>query len=236
MQKWIGLIVILLTLPSSVFARVYARTIADTTQIWDTGIEWSCSGRFFAITRMSGDTIYVTERDTAQVATCLCYFDVCTKVTGLQPGTYTAVVTRRHEVRFLDSVHVYEEDAGSVTFSISNPTSITYRATSTQSGCHSTPESVPMPSAVPVETLLLVAYPNPFNPNTVVRYGIPRAGEVSLSVYTIAGQHIATLVSGREEAGSYEVIFDSESLASGIYVCRLTCDGLIVSRKMVLTR
>jgi hypothetical protein len=178
----------------------------------------------------------VIERDTAQSATCLCFFDVCTKVAGLQPGTYTAAVTRRHEVRFSDSVHVFEEFAGSVTFTIANPSSLVPGVALYQSSCRNTPESVRRESSVPGDFLLLTTYPNPFNPSAVVRYGIPKTGRVLLNVYNMAGQQIATLVSGMIQAGIYEVVFDSTNLPSGVYVCHLICDGLAVSSKMVLAR
>jgi hypothetical protein len=244
MQTWIGLIVILLTLPSSVFARVYARTIADTTQIWDTGIEWSCSGRFLPVSRVSGDTIYVTERDTMQIATCLCYIDVCTKVTGLQPGSYTAVVHRRHEVRFPDSLRVYEEYAGSATFTIVNPSSAVAGVSLSQSPCHTTPESVPGSSSMPEEPLLLSTYPNPFNPKTVVSCQWPVVSLVRLVVHDILGREIVTLLEGYMEAGRYEVTFDGTNFSSGVYICRMTVgdrssrSGRVVvqSLKMVLLR
>ena len=106
------LILVAQTIPAT--ASVYVTTDGDTTRIWDTDIQWSCSAQFMTSTRLSGDTIYVTERDTMRLVTCLCYFNVCSKVTGLQPGVYTIVVTRRFEQRILDSIHVYEERAGEV--------------------------------------------------------------------------------------------------------------------------
>jgi hypothetical protein len=236
MKTAIGLVVLFLTQSTSVLGSVFVKTVGDTTEIWDTGIGGSCSAIYIPSARLSGDTLYVVERDTMPPVTCYCYYDVCTKVAGLPPGTYTAVVTRRYESRHNDTVHVYEHPAGSVRFTIATPASVMPGTAPYQSLCRQTPESVDDVPSVPAGFLLLDTYPNPFNPSTVVRYGIPRPGRVLLRVFNVAGQEIATLASGRAQAGTYEVVFDSGKLSSGVYVCRLICDDFVVSRKMILMR
>ena len=64
----------------------------------------------------------------------------------------------------------------------------------------------------------IVNYPNPFNPVTKVRYTVAERGRVTLSVWNLIGQRIATLVSGEVPPGTYEVPFDGSSLPSGVYI------------------
>jgi hypothetical protein len=62
-------------------------------------------------------------------------------------------------------------------------------------------------------------YPNPFNPGTTVRYYIPTQSNVRLRVYNSIGENIADLVNANQNAGSYEVNWDADNVASGIYFC-----------------
>ncbi len=82
-----------------------------------------------------------------------------------------------------------------------------------------------MQDAVPTEFSLAQNYPNPFNPSTTIRYDLPQAGRVLLTIYNISGQHIRTLVDEEQNAGSYERLWDAtdswgRSVSSGIYFYR----------------
>jgi hypothetical protein len=79
-------------------------------------------------------------------------------------------------------------------------------------------------------------YPNPFNPTTNIRFDLTRSDHVSLKVYNITGQEVATLVSGNLVAGSYNVPFDATNLASGVYFYKLSTPAQTESRKMVLLK
>jgi endonuclease/exonuclease/phosphatase family metal-dependent hydrolase len=82
-------------------------------------------------------------------------------------------------------------------------------------------------------------YPNPFNPNTVIRYSIspPDAKQfVSLKVYNILGNEVATLVNEEKSAGNYEVKFNASTLSSGIYFYRLTIGSFSSAKKMIYLR
>jgi hypothetical protein len=87
-------------------------------------------------------------------------------------------------------------------------------------------------------------YPNPFNPTTVIKYSIPSviASEtkqsqfVSLKVYDIIGNEVATLVNEEQSAGSYEVIFSADGLTSGIYFYKLQSGSFVETKKMILLK
>ncbi len=79
-------------------------------------------------------------------------------------------------------------------------------------------------------------YPNPFNPRTEIRYQVSEVSRVQLVVYDLLGREVATLVNGVKEPGRYEVAFDSSSLASGVYLCRLTAGSFVESRKMIVMK
>ena len=66
-------------------------------------------------------------------------------------------------------------------------------------------------------------YPNPFNPVTEIAFDLPSTSRVSMDVYNILGQRVATLAEGEIfEAGSHALRFDGYALPSGVYFCRLS--------------
>ncbi len=79
-------------------------------------------------------------------------------------------------------------------------------------------------------------YPNPFNPTTSIEYSVVSSEYVSLKVYDMLGKEIATLVNEQQRAGRYRVNFDASSLASGVYIYRLSAGKFSDSKKMVLTK
>jgi photosystem II stability/assembly factor-like uncharacterized protein len=89
---------------------------------------------------------------------------------------------------------------------------------------------------VPEEFRLYQNYPNPFNPKTSIQYAISSRQFVTLKVYDILGNEIATLVNEEKQPGVYEVEFDASSLASGIYLYQLKTGAFVQTNKMVLLR
>ncbi|TVQ67177.1 MAG: T9SS C-terminal target domain-containing protein, partial [Balneolaceae bacterium] len=79
-------------------------------------------------------------------------------------------------------------------------------------------------------------YPNPFNPTTQIRYHLPADADVRLTVYSILGERIATLVNERQQAGAHEVMLDASHLASGVYIYRIEAGDFGSTRKMLLVR
>jgi len=79
-------------------------------------------------------------------------------------------------------------------------------------------------------------YPNPFNPSTTISFSIPKQDNVTLSVYDITGQKVATLVDKNMNAGSHSVKFDGTGLGSGVYLYRLESGGFEKMGKMLLMK
>jgi hypothetical protein len=92
------------------------------------------------------------------------------------------------------------------------------------------PEFIPHPSS-----LILSAYPNPFNGEVTISYDVPRRSNVELAVYNLLGEQVAVLKSGVEAAGSHAVQWRPE-VSSGIYFARLRAGASTVMRKVVYLR
>lgn len=89
---------------------------------------------------------------------------------------------------------------------------------------------------VPREYALHPAYPNPFNPTTVIRYELPMDGNVSLKVYDILGKEVATLVERFETAGYHEARFNASNMASGMYLYRMTAGSFTDVKKLIVVK
>jgi len=79
-------------------------------------------------------------------------------------------------------------------------------------------------------------YPNPFNPSTTIKYQIPRNGYVTLKVYDILGKEVAALVNQQQQSGRYEVNFNAQNLASGVYLYRIRVNDYVAVKKMLLLK
>ncbi len=79
---------------------------------------------------------------------------------------------------------------------------------------------------LPKEFALDHAYPNPFNPSTTIKYQLPVRSRVSLDVYNVLGQIVATLASGIQAAGYKEVTWRASNVASGVYFYRLQATSI----------
>jgi len=80
-------------------------------------------------------------------------------------------------------------------------------------------------------------YPNPFNPTTNIHYRVDRKSIISLEVYDVIGEKIATLVNGVKDPGNYNIIFESSNLPSGIYFYRLLANGNnVATKKMAILK
>ena len=79
-------------------------------------------------------------------------------------------------------------------------------------------------------------YPNPFNPTTTIRYNLSEPGQVSVNIYNVLGNHIATLVQDYKSSGQHSVVWNAENEPSGVYYFQLNMNGKLATRKMVLLK
>lgn len=94
---------------------------------------------------------------------------------------------------------------------------------------------------VPLEYDLNQNFPNPFNPETTIRYQLPKPGRVKLVVFDMRGSRVCVLVDEEAEAGYYEVIWNGNDeqnrpVASGIYILMIQAAEFVQQRKMILLR
>ncbi|MBX2992473.1 MAG: T9SS type A sorting domain-containing protein [Bacteroidetes bacterium] len=89
---------------------------------------------------------------------------------------------------------------------------------------------------VPPRFSLHQNYPNPFNPSTIISYQVATAGFVSLKVFNMLGEEVATLVNEMKSPGSYETIWNADGLPSGVYFYRMTAGSFTETRRMMVLK
>ncbi len=89
---------------------------------------------------------------------------------------------------------------------------------------------------IPEEFALFPAYPNPFNPETVIRYQLSADSDVSLKIYDVKGQMIETLLNKTQDPGFYKVNWKPNNLPSGVYFCKLIIGDRASTQKLILLK
>lgn len=82
--------------------------------------------------------------------------------------------------------------------------------------------SIDRPSELPISVRLNPAYPNPFNPTTIIPFEVNELSSVSIDIFDMLGRRVSTIVNERYQAGRYSVPFSATSLASGVYIIQMT--------------
>jgi hypothetical protein len=89
---------------------------------------------------------------------------------------------------------------------------------------------------LPIKSVVLRNYPNPFNPATTISYTVPEPSIVNIKVYNTLGRLVQTLVSEHQAAGEHTVLFDASDLPSGVYFYRLIAGGYVETRRLTLLK
>jgi len=90
---------------------------------------------------------------------------------------------------------------------------------------------------IPASYRLYQNYPNPFNPRTIITYEVPKLSDIRLVIYSILGEAVKTIASGKQQASTYTVALDMSEFASGVYFCRLFANGNVIdTKKLVLIK
>ena len=88
----------------------------------------------------------------------------------------------------------------------------------------------------PEHLFILKNYPNPFNAQTTISYSLPETGPITLTIYNLLGQKVATLFEGIQNAGEYNIVWDTDSMSSGVYFARLTSGDYTKTINMALQK
>ena len=102
-------------------------------------------------------------------------------------------------------------------------------------------EANTLASELPEDFALTDVYPNPFNQQVTIRYGMPETAHVRIMIFNMLGQHVATLVDGQRSEGYKTVVWNGRhangtTLSSGVYIIRLDAAGSIKTRKVLYVR
>ncbi|MBT3233702.1 MAG: T9SS type A sorting domain-containing protein [Calditrichaeota bacterium] len=91
-------------------------------------------------------------------------------------------------------------------------------------------------STVPVDYYMAPNYPNPFNSNTSIRYGLPHSGVVQFDIYDVAGRHIESLLQEKQQAGHHSIVWDGSGRSSGLYIFQMNTESFKSVRKVILVK
>ncbi len=91
-------------------------------------------------------------------------------------------------------------------------------------------------SETPEDFEIAQNYPNPFNPTTIIAYAVPEATDVTVKVFNMLGQEVATLAAGYHDAGRYEVAFNANDLSAGIYLYTIKAGSVAITKRMTLLK
>ena len=89
---------------------------------------------------------------------------------------------------------------------------------------------------IPNKFHLFPAYPNPFNPETVIRYQLPVSSDVKLTIYDVSGRRVKQLVDGTIDPGLHTVEWNAKNIPSGVYFCKLTIGDRASTQKLILLK
>ncbi|MDA3871743.1 MAG: YCF48-related protein, partial [Candidatus Marinimicrobia bacterium] len=86
------------------------------------------------------------------------------------------------------------------------------------------------------EYILKQNYPNPFNPVTTIAYEIPEAAKVTINIYNVTGQKVETLLSEYKQSGKYQIVWNANNFASGVYFYKIQTKDFVKTNKMLLLK
>jgi len=126
----------------------------------------------------------------------------------------------------------YEDDITGI-----NANALEYRLKQIDyNGSFSFSEIISVSNLAPNGFVLEQNYPNPFNPSTNIRYAVANKQFVSIKVYDVIGNEIATLVNEEKPAGSYEVEFNAGNISAGVYYYTIVTESFVQTKKMILLK
>lgn len=197
--------------PNYLVDSVVVKISNDTVYVWDYNAWEQCAFHLDYEVDVSDSIITITQIDTFYAATtCYGFHNFVVPIVGLSEGNYRIDIYRDclyEDLKFIKSYYFEYFVSG-----------------------------VDHWEGQPNQFILYNAYPNPFNPSTIISYTLPNSGFVTLKVYDLLGTEAATLVYKNQEPGTYRVELNGTNLSSGIYFYRLHFHDRIETKKILLLR
>jgi xylan 1,4-beta-xylosidase len=188
---------------------------------------------------ISADSIKVIASSATDGGTIEVYIDsidASTKIAECNiSGTGSWTTFKTFSAKLLSAVSgnhdVYLLFTGSVTNKLFMLQSFYFTGTVTTTGVHGF-----QGSNIPKKFNLEQNYPNPFNPATRIEYSVPVNSNVTVKVYDILGNQVATLFEGSRQPGNYVVSFNGSELSSGVYLYQMKSNNFIETKKLILLK
>lgn len=139
------------------------------------------------------------------------------KITGIADTTLSFSDSLENNTRYYWTVMAVDKDSFTTASSDTFSFLVRYRPTGVAGSAG---------YELPTEFALSQNYPNPFNLTTIIKYQLPKDSHVTLKIFNLLGQNVATLVDKDQQAGYYSVSWDAGKLASGIYFYYLRAEGI----------
>ncbi len=171
---------------------------------------------------LDGALVYAVDTRGEIVGTAVSDLDGSFEIEGLEKGDYFLVSNlMNYDDDYASDISISTENEVQQIDVVLNPNEVL---------------SVGETPNVVTEFRLAQNYPNPFNPATVISYSLPVTGVVTLKVYNLIGNEVATLVQGVQEAGEKKVTFNATGLSSGVYMYKLTAGSFSEVKRMILIK
>ena len=197
--------------PNYLVDSIVVKISNDTVYVWDYNAWEQCVFQLDYEVDINDSIITITQIDTAEGATtCYGYHNLVVPIVGLSEGSYRIDIYRDclyEDLKFIKSYDFEYYISGIDHWEVQ-----------------------------PNQFILHNAYPNPFNPSTIISYTLPNPGYVTLKVYDLLGDEVSILVSQNQESGTFRVEFNGANLSSGIYFYRLQFHNKIETKKILLLR
>jgi hypothetical protein len=189
-------------------------------------------GKLSAAVGIEGSMVYAVDNSSGQVAGYgITNTDGSFTIPELAPGSYAVTVDKvEYSATTTTASPTYDASTGAA---VASTVSLNIDAVATAIEQE--------PAVIPATYVLEQNYPNPFNPSTRIRFDLPKTEKISLVVYNMLGQRVATLIEGLLEQGVHAVTWNGRDsrgvqLSSGVYFYTLKTSSFVGTRKMLLVK
>ncbi len=216
----------------SVADTIYAEVNADTATIWHKNYHTNCASLFMMEFREVDNHIFVYEIDTGDVAYCLCYFNLNTKIGPLSPGYYTVDVYGKWRDYPNDSALF-----GSTSFTIEgNMPNVPALIGNHQSDCFQNVGIEELPGAGLSAFTIVSIDPNPVSVNAAIHIIMYNSALIEITAFNSLGQAVVNVYKGWLGKGDHSINWNISNLNPGIYFLAFRAGNGIITKKIIVAR